>query len=142
MHTRNGLKTLANPLRHPLLLPQTLASGLIDAGDMAGIVRFLVSSQKEGSTLGAELDRLAVDGAIRTQLLEPFLPGVVADDPDAVDAGIGQFLLTTFALGRPSVPSRGAQALPNQLAAAAQRAGAEIRTGVEATVSDLSLIHI
>lgn len=136
VHTRNGLKTLANPLRHPLLLPQTLASGLIDAGDMAGIVRFLVSSQKKGSTLGAELDRLAVDGAIRTQVLEPFLPGVVADDPDAVDAGIGQFLLTTFALGRPSVPSRGAQALSNQLAGAAKRAGAEIRTSTEATVRD------
>mgnify|MGYP002719608226 FL=1 len=133
---------MANPLRHPLLLPQTLASGLVNAGDVAGLIRFVASTPRGGATLGAELDRLGVVGAIRTKVLAPFLPGVVADDPDAVDAAIGQFLLTTFALGRPSVPSRGAQALSNQLAAAAKRAGAEIRTGAEATVRDLSLIHI
>ena len=134
--TQQGLKTLANPLRHPLLLPQTLASGLVNAGDVAGLIRFVASTPRGGATLGAELDRLGVVGAIRTKVLAPFLPGVVADDPDAVDAAIGQFLLTTFALGRPSVPSRGAQALSNQLAAAAKRAGAEIRTGAEATVRD------
>ena len=134
--TQQGLKTLANPLRHPLLLPQTLASGLVNAGDVAGLIRFVASTPRGGATLGAELDRLGVVGAIRTKVLAPFLPGVVADDPDAVDAAIGQFLLTTFALGRPSVPSRGAQALSNQLAAAAKRAGAEIRIGAEATVRD------
>lgn len=134
--TQQGLKTLANPLRHPLLLPQTLASGLVNAGDVAGLARFVASTPRSGAALGAELDRLGVTGAIRTKVLAPFLPGVVADDPDAVDAAIGQFLLTTFALGRPSVPSRGAQALSNQLAAAAKRAGAEIRTGTEATVRD------
>lgn len=134
--TQQGLKTLANPLRHPLLLPQTLASGLVNAGDVAGLARFVASTPRSGAALGAELDRLGVTGAIRTKVLAPFLPGVVADDPDAVDAAIGHFLLTTFALGRPSVPSRGAQALSNQLATAAKRAGAEIRTGTEATVRD------
>lgn len=134
--TQQGLKTLANPLRHPLLLPQTLASGLVNLGDVAGLIRFVASTPRSGAALGAELDRFGVKGAIRTKVLAPFLPGVVADDPDAVDAGIGQFLLTTFALGRPSVPSRGAQALSNQLAAAAKRAGAEIRTGTEAKVRD------
>lgn len=134
--TQQGLKTLANPLRHPLLLPQTLASGLVNLGDVAGMSRLVASTPRSGAALGAELDRLGVKGAIRTKVLAPFLPGVVADDPDAVDAGIGQFLLTTFALGRPSVPSRGAQALSNQLAALAKRAGAEIRTGTEATVRD------
>lgn len=134
--TQQGLKTLANPLRYPLLLPQTLASGLVNLGDVAGLIRLVASTPRSGAALGAELDRLGVKGAIRTKVLAPFLPGVVADDPDAVDAGIGQFLLTTFALGRPSVPSRGAQALSNQLAAAAKRAGAEIRTGTEATVRD------
>ncbi|MBA1834529.1 FAD-dependent oxidoreductase [Corynebacterium wankanglinii] len=136
VHTQQGLKTLANPLRHPLLLPQTLASGLVNVTDIVGLARFAASSPKKGAALGAELDRLGVTGATRAKVLAPFLPGVVADDPDAVDAGIGQFLLTTFALGRPSVPSRGAQALSNQLAAAAKRAGAEIRTGVEAAVNN------
>lgn len=131
VHTGAGLKTLANPLLHPARIPATLTSGLLDAGDAAGLLRFAAKQTHRG-TLGEALDRLGVDGTLRTQVLEPFLPGVVADDPNAIDAKIGRFLLTTFALGRPSVPSRGAQALPNQLAAAARRAGAEIRTGVKA----------
>ena len=81
---------------------QTLASGLVNVTDIAGLARFATSSPKKGAALGAELDRLGVTGAIRTKVLAPFLPGVVADDPDAVDAGIGQFLLTTFALGGPT----------------------------------------
>ena len=86
--TQQGLQTLANPLRHPLLLPQTLASGLVDAGDVAGLIRFVASTPRGGAALGAELDRFGVTGAIRTKVLAPFLPGVVADDPDAVDAAI------------------------------------------------------
>ena len=65
--TQQGLKTLANPLRHPLLLPQTLASGLVNAGDVAGLIRFVASTPRGGAALGAELDRFGVTGAIRTK---------------------------------------------------------------------------
>ena len=88
VHTQQGLKTLANPLRHPLLLPQTLASGLVNVTDIAGLARFVASSSKKGAALGAELDRLGVTGATRTKVLAPFLPGVVADDPDELIAAL------------------------------------------------------
>lgn len=138
VRTSEGLKTLVHPLRHPQRIGQTLASGLIDLGDAAAIGGFLTAGAST-PTLGAELDRRGANGVMRTNVLEPFLAGVVADDPGAVDAKMAQFLLRSFAIGRPSVPARGAQALPNQLAANARNAGADIRLGVEASPENAHL---
>lgn len=134
------VETLAHPARHPLDLPASLGSGLLSTADIkafAGLVAGGPGSIPTGTTaigettLGAELDKRGADGDLRTKVLEPFLTGVVADDPNEIDAEVGRFLLTTFAFGRPSVPARGSQALPNQLAATARRAGAEIRLNTE-----------
>lgn len=138
VHTDSGLKTLAHPARHPQRIAQTLASGLIDTSDAVALAGFLVAGPAE-DTLGAELDRRGAGGVLRSKVLEPFLTGVVADDPDAVDAAHAQFLLRSFALGRPSVPARGAQALPNQLAAKARKAGVDIHLRTEATLDSAPL---
>lgn len=140
VHLGDEVETLAHPARHPLDLPASLGSGLLSTADIkafAGLVAGGPGSIPAGTTaigettLGAELDERGADGDLRAKVLEPFLTGVVADDPNEIDAEVVRFLLTTFAFGRPSVPARGAQALPNQLAATARRAGAEIRMNTE-----------
>lgn len=133
--TGGSLETLAHPARHPLQLANTLGSGLLTPRDLRALIGSVAGgpgSVPRGEvprgtvTLGEELDERGAGGALRQQILEPFLTGVVASDPNDVDAEVGRFLLTTFAFGRPSVPARGAQALPEQLAASARLAGAEI----------------
>lgn len=148
--TDSGIETLANPVRHPLHVAPTLTSGLLSGGDIKAITGMVASGPGSiaagevplgETTFGAELDARGAVGELRTKVLEPFLTGVVADDPNEIDVEVGRFLLTTFAFGRPSVPARGAQALPNQLAATARRAGAQIRLNTEVTRVDSTTVH-
>ncbi|MBD3751500.1 MAG: FAD-dependent oxidoreductase, partial [Micrococcales bacterium] len=85
-----------------------------------------------GATVGRDLpvreawDRVGLTGPLRREVLEPFLSGVIADGSfDTSDAFV-RLLIRMFALGRPGLPERGIQALPEQLAAYARTLGAEI----------------
>jgi len=148
--TGSGIETLAHPARHPLHVAPTLTSGLLSGGDIKAITGMVASGPGSiaagqvplgQTTLGEALDERGSHGDLRTSVLEPFLTGVVADDPNLIDVEVGRFLLTTFAFGRPSVPARGAQALPNQLAAKARRAGAEIRLNTAAETVDSTTVR-
>ncbi|WP_324253897.1 FAD-dependent oxidoreductase [Microbacterium schleiferi] len=92
-------------------------------------------------------DRAGLTGPLRSEVLEPFLSGVLADGEfDTSDAFV-RLLVRMFALGRPGLPERGIQALPEQLAAYARTLGVSIEmhrrvtglrdtpTGVEVAVA-------
>jgi phytoene dehydrogenase-like protein len=65
---------------------------------------------------GEALDHAGVRGRLRTGVLEPFLAGVLAEDGQESSRLFVDLLIRTFVRGTPALPSRGMQALPEQLA--------------------------
>lgn len=115
---------LGDPRRAPRLLAATLRSGLLDVGDIFGLTRWalptLMSPQRGARradrSLAESLTAAGVTGRLRRQVLEPFLRGVLADDPAPASATFVRLLIRSFLLGTPGLPQEGMQALPQQLA--------------------------
>ena len=122
--TDDGLRVVADPRRTPRLGVDTLRSGLIDAGDVWGLGRWLAPSLARpqaaaagpDTTLARALDDHRVDGDLR-RVLDRFIAGVVVDPDGATSAQFTRLLLRSFALGRPALPEGGMRRLPEQLAA-------------------------
>jgi glycine/D-amino acid oxidase-like deaminating enzyme len=131
----SGFAVLAHPLRHPRRLPATLRSGLIGPRDAVALARWTVPVLMRPAAVvgGADRalrdgwDRVGLRGPLRTEVLEPFLSGVLAEDAGETSDAFARLLVRMFVLGRPGVPERGIAALPAQLAAYARAAGADIR---------------
>ncbi|GAA2032191.1 NAD(P)/FAD-dependent oxidoreductase [Agromyces tropicus] len=135
---RDGrLVRLAHPLRHPGELPRTLGSGLVAPRDLVALSRWLAPVLVRprtvvagpDRTLSEAWDRAGLRGPLRTEVLEPFLAGVLADDRGETSDAFARLLMRMFALGSPGLPAAGIGALPAQLADAARGAGAVVRTG-------------
>jgi phytoene dehydrogenase-like protein len=72
-------------------------------------------SDPAGSTR-EELDALGFSSQMVERFFRPFLGGVLLDPTLQVSARLFRFYFRTFAQGRTSVPARGMEALPRQLA--------------------------
>ncbi len=131
----HGLVVLADPVRAPGMVAGSLRSGVVNARELAALLRWigptLASPRRTISdadeTLAASLDRAGVNGALRREVLQPFLAGVSADRYEATSARLSKLLVRMFALGRPGLPTDGMRALPEQLAARVRARGGEIR---------------
>ena len=131
--TDAGLRVLADPRRTPRLGVDTLRSGLLDAGDVWGLGRWLAPSLARpqaaaagpDTTLARALDDHRVNGDLR-RVLDRFMAGVVVDPDGTTSAQFTRLLLRSFALGRPGLPEGGMRRLPEQLAAGL----ADVRTAV------------
>ncbi len=116
---------LADPRRSPLDVGAAFSS---ETGSLLEKVRFaayiartaLGSSagikQRPDLPYGEALAAAGVDGRLKRSVLEPFLAGVLAEDVQESSRVFVDLLLRTFARGTPSLPARGMQALPEQLA--------------------------
>ena len=121
----NGLRILADPVREPRLLPQTLRSGYLRPGELAALARWAArvlvdprgAMRQPDTTLAESLDASGVVGRLRREVLDPFLAGVLVDSHGASSANFAKLLVRMFALGRPGLPEHGMGALPAQLAA-------------------------
>lgn len=121
------LSLLADPRRAPRLLGATLRSGYVRPRELVALGRWaapalgparrLVDGPDE--TLQRSLDRARTDGALRREVLEPFLAGVLAEEVAAgeTSAAFVRLLVRMFLRGTPGVPAGGMAALPAQLAA-------------------------
>ncbi|MFG6401149.1 FAD-dependent oxidoreductase [Microbacterium sp. P04] len=126
---------LAHPLRLPALIPATLRSGLITVADAVALARWIGPAligprtliDGPDQSLRAGWDRVGLFGPLRTEVLAPFLAGVIADDTGATSDAFVRLLVRMFVLGAPGLPERGIGALPAQLADTATAAGAAIR---------------
>lgn len=133
----HGLVTLSHPLRHPAGVAGTLRSGLLSpsavlvlarwAGPAVAAPRRVVGSPDR--TVRQGLDHVGLRGPLRTEVVEPFLAGVLAEDRGDTSDAFVRLLVRMFALGLPGVPARGIRALPEQLAGVAQALGVSVRTG-------------
>ncbi|KXZ61310.1 tRNA 5-methylaminomethyl-2-thiouridine biosynthesis bifunctional protein MnmC [Microbacterium laevaniformans] len=140
VRTDRGLAELRHPLRSPLSIPRTLASGLVNTADAVAFARWLTPAftrrlpvrARDDRSLRKAWDAAGLRGPLRTAVLEPFLAGVVAEADGATSSAFVQELVRYFALGRPGLPAQGIAAMPAQLAARARAAEAEIRLGARA----------
>jgi phytoene dehydrogenase-like protein len=80
----------------------------------AGRIKHIEPS--EDTSLADELRRRGL-GRLGEQVLRPFLAGVLADWELATSRRFAELLLRSFVRGTPSLPARGMQAVPEQLAA-------------------------
>ncbi|MFG6445923.1 FAD-dependent oxidoreductase [Microbacterium sp. P06] len=128
---------LSHPLWHPAQLPETLRSGLLRPADAVALARWIAPALVGPRTMLAGRDRTlregwnhaGLHGPLRTEVLEPFLAGVLADDTGETSNDFVRLLIRMFVVGRPGLPERGIGALPAQLALTATSHGAGIRLG-------------
>jgi len=121
----DGLRVVADPVREPRLLLQTLRSGYLRPGELAALARWagrvLVDPRavmrQPDMTLAQSLDAAGVVGRLRREVLDPFLAGVLVDSHGLSSANFAKLLVRMFFLGRPGLPQQGMGALPEQLAA-------------------------
>ena len=116
---------VADPRRSPGYLARTVRSGYLRPRELGRLAAWaapaLASPRKvlaeEDRTLAQSLDEAGVRGRLRTEVLEPFLTGVLAEDDGETSAIFVRLLVRSFALGTPGVPALGMAALPEQIAA-------------------------
>ena len=139
-----GVAELMHPLRAPGALAATLRSGLLSPRGVAALVRWagpavvaprrvIAGAAAADRSLAAGLDRAGVRGPLRTEVIEPFLAGVLAEDRGETSEAFARLLVRMFALGVPGVPANGIRALPHQLAGRARAAGVDVRLGEPVT---------
>lgn len=142
-----GLAVLADPIRSAKTARDALmaggltkkgaASGLLKPREVAALTRWLAPALASprrtladaDESLGASLDRAGVTGALRHEVLHPFLAGVSVDSHEETSAILSKLLIRMFALGRPGLPRRGMRALPVQIADSVRQGGGIIKVG-------------
>lgn len=132
-----SMPTLGHPLRHPYLLPATLASGFVTPRDLAGLLRWLgpialrprVAVTRPDRTIGEGWDAAGLTGPLRTEVLSPFFSGVLADASESTSDTYVRLLARSFLPARTGLARDGVGALPRALASRARAAGADIRLG-------------
>lgn len=119
-----GTQTVAVPWQSLRSMVPLVRTDLVTVRELAAFVRWM------GPALAARppkesaddqgwhdaLDRANVTGNLRTEVLEPFLTGVILENDGSTSANFVRLLLRTFVFGRPSVPAQGMAALPHHLA--------------------------
>ena len=126
----DGLSVVADPTRHPTRLLTSLSGPWRDPRALAGLVRWLASRDRP-ERLAASLDAARVSGALRTELVDPFLTGVLLDASGDTPASFARWMVRYFAVGTPSLPSQGMAALPALLVEPV-RARIELNQAVDA----------
>ena len=121
----HGPRVVGDPIRAAGHLPRTVVSGYLRPLELLRLARWSgpalgrVSTLLGGpdSSLADSLDRAGVTGRLRSEILGPFLTGVLAEGVGSTSATFGRLLIRSFLLGVPGVPAAGMAAIPEQLAA-------------------------
>lgn len=138
----NHRSVLSDPLRHPTAAPQTLFNRDVRTADKLRLFRLqreLANCDPE--TLldegGQPIESFLADYGFSTRFVErfaaPFYGGITLDRSLGTDSAVFKYTYKMLSEGDIFVPARGMQAMPEQLADRATRAGATIEKGREVT---------
>jgi phytoene dehydrogenase-like protein len=93
---------------------QLLALARWAAPALGSVPRLLTAPDR---TLAESFDAAGFRGPLRTEVVGPFLAGVLLEDAGTSSSRFARLLIRSFALGTPAVPAMGMSAIPRQLAA-------------------------
>ncbi len=124
-----GMDTLADPLRHPGRLPQTLRGplpipDLVRLGRLTLRVKAMETAKALSVPDETTLEFLRARGFSDRALAHfwrPFLGGIFLEPDLATSSRMFHFVFSLFAKGRATLPREGMQAIPDQLVAALPR---------------------
>ncbi|MFM8270697.1 MAG: NAD(P)/FAD-dependent oxidoreductase [Pseudomonadota bacterium] len=118
-----GLELLANPFRHPLHSFSTLKFSGASISDKALVIKLMakVLLEKASDQMGSQttLDFLVNFGFSRRfieDFWKPFLTGVYLDSDLSVGSHFFKFLMKCFAWGEVTLPEKGMNQLPQEMA--------------------------
>ncbi|MGB8021904.1 MAG: FAD-dependent oxidoreductase [Candidatus Nanopelagicales bacterium] len=113
----DGLSVVSDPFRHPSTLLALRRSPWLDPRALAGLARWVFGGGRhDRGSVAASLDAAGVTGPLRTELIDPFLTGVLLEPSGDTAAAFARRMVRYFAVGTPSLPSQGMAALPALLA--------------------------
>lgn len=119
------LLVLADPVREPQLIAQTLRSGKLHPASLGALARWvapaanpdaLIRGDKEDQPRRESMDDIGLLGPLR-RLIDTFLAGMTLEDDGSTSTAFTRLLVRSLMKGTPGVPAQGMQALPEQLAA-------------------------
>ncbi len=113
---------IANPIRHPGLLVQSLRSKVFSLSDtiLVGKLIMMARSMTSLNSLRGEstidfLNSCGFSKSFIEDFWRPFMSGVMIDKSLSLDANYFLFLIRCFALGNVSVPRKGMAQIPQQM---------------------------
>jgi phytoene dehydrogenase-like protein len=130
---------VANPFRSPIPAMQSLFDGTIPFSDKLRIARLLrecarmfreEAGTQEDETTAAYLSNFGFSPAAIERLFRPFFGGVFLETELVTSSRWFRYLFYLFSAGSAVVPSRGMQAIPQQLASALSTSDFSMRTRV------------
>ena len=118
----DNLQVVADPVREPQLLPQTLMSGKLHPASLAALARWTATGP-DGLLAGdvgdlprrESMDAAGLLGPLR-RLVDTVLSGVLLEDDGSTSTTFTRLLVKSFISGTPKLPAGGMQAFPEQLA--------------------------
>ena len=101
---RDGLAVVADPVREPRLLSATLRSGYVRPLELAALGRWAARVMLNPRAVKAQPDRALADsfdaagvtGRLRTEVLDPFLAGVLVDSHGRTSANFTKLLVRSL----------------------------------------------
>ncbi len=117
------LQVVADPVREPQLIPQTLRSGKLHPASLAALARWtsptvdaLLGGDSEDVPRRESMDAAGLLGPLR-RVVDAVLAGMLLEDDGTTSTAFTRLVVKSFLSGTPKLPAEGMQALPEQLAA-------------------------
>ena len=133
---------VADPFRHPLDLPETLASPVGTAADKLRIARMRrrlrrlgmpeLLEREETTALEALQSRWQFSSGMINRFFRPFFGGIFLDRTLGASSRMFEFLFKMFAEGRTVLPAGGMEQIPRQMRASLPDEAVRVNAPVEA----------
>lgn len=143
--TPHGQVKLADPRKIPSWALQSASWSSGSATSKISFIRYaLAQRQRPAAEIAHQTDQSAlnalrnagVSGSFLKEVIHPFLAGVFLESDLETSSRFLDMVLKSFLRGTPSVPARGMQAIPDQLAAALPAGFLHLNTPVTSVTGD------
>ena len=145
--TEHGRVKLGDPRELLAWLPTSIASGSL--GSKAAFLRYALAQARKSPaeiTCGVDtsaqtaLERAGVTGKFYSEVIQPFFSGVFLESELSTSSRFMNLVLLTFVKGKPSLPRKGMQAIPDQIFNALPPGAVRFNSKVSAVSQDS--VHI
>ncbi len=147
--SQNKLKKIADPLRRPNLVWNTVTSGIASVGDVWRVLSLVkklkktsisdIFSEADGRSTMLYLRDYGFSEKFIRAFFKPFFSGIFLENELQTPNAMFQFVFKMFAQGEAAIPEEGIQAIPQQLAETLSTE--EIKFGVRVNRYDDNVVY-